>query len=211
MTRMTRLSFLLIGSLLCTLALQPGAVRGQAAPAAPAMPNAAAHDQTPAVERDGQHDFDFLIGSWKAHLRRLDHPLTGSTHWTETDGTSVTRKVWDGRANLEEFEADGPAGAHLEGLTLRLYNPEAHQWSLYWGTSKSGNLGQPAIPMTGRFKNGRGEFFDQELFQGKAIYVRYIWSDITPRSCRFEQSFSADGGATWEPNWIATFERIQTP
>src|SRR6266403_1727069 len=80
--------------------------------------------QTPA-ERDGQHDFDFHIGSWKTHLKRLQRPLTGSTTWVEFDGTSVTRKVWDGRADLEEFETDSPVGGHIEGLTLRFYNPQS--------------------------------------------------------------------------------------
>ena len=80
--------------------------------------------------RDGQHDFDFYIGTWTQHLKRLEHPLTGSNTWVEYDGTVMVRKVWGGRANLNEFEADGPAG-HIEGLTLRLYNPQSHQWSLY--------------------------------------------------------------------------------
>src|SRR5580698_3375384 len=79
--------------------------------------------QQSGAERDGQRDFDFELGSWKIHLKRLVHPLTGSTTWIEFDGTSVTRKVWDGRAELEEFETDGQAG-HIEGLTLRLYNPQ---------------------------------------------------------------------------------------
>jgi len=93
--------------------------------------------QQTAAEHDGQHDFDFEIGTWKIHLKRLAHRMVGSTTWAEFDGTSITRKVWDGRANLEEFETDSPAGGHIEGLTLRLYDPQTHQWSLYWATSKS--------------------------------------------------------------------------
>ena len=96
-------------------------------------------------EHDGQHDFDFEVGTWKIHLKRLDHRLVGSTNWVEFDGTSVTRKVWGGRADLEEFETDSPAGGHIEGLTLRLYDPQTHQWSLYWATSKSGAMGVPTI------------------------------------------------------------------
>lgn len=88
--------------------------------------------QQTATERDGQHDFDFELGNWKIHLKQLLHPLTGSTTWVDSDGTSVTRKVWDGRAELEEFETDSPAAGHIEGLTLRLYNPQTRQWSLYW-------------------------------------------------------------------------------
>ncbi|HKD15091.1 MAG TPA: hypothetical protein VKD65_02600 [Candidatus Angelobacter sp.] len=153
--------------------------------------------------RDGQHDFDFEFGSWKAHIKRLLRPLTGSNEWVDLDGTSIVRRVWDGRANLGELEVTNPT-THLEGLSLRLYSPQSRQWSIYWSNSRDGSLG---TAMVGQFKNGRGEFFDQETFQGAAIYVRFIFSDITPTSFRLEQAFSADGGKTWEPNWIATFSR----
>lgn len=156
------------------------------------------------ADRDGQHDFDFEIGTWKTHLKRLAHPLSGSNQWIECDGTSVVRKVWDGRANLLELEADCPSG-HLEGLSLRLYNPQSRQWSLNFSNSSGGTLSQPTI---GEFKNGRGEFYDQETFRERAILVRFVISDITPNSCRFEQSFSDDGGKTWEVNWIAVDTRV---
>jgi hypothetical protein len=156
-------------------------------------------------ERDGQHDFDFEMGTWKTHLRRLLHPLTGSKTWVEYDGTSVVRKIWNGRANLVELQADGSAG-HFEGLNLRLYDPQSRQWSLNFANSKSGAIGQPTI---GGFRTGRGEFFDQETLNGRAILVRFVISDITPNSCRFEQAFSADGGRTWEVNWIATDTRVK--
>jgi hypothetical protein len=156
-------------------------------------------------QRDGQHDFDFEIGTWKTHLSRLLRPLTGSTTWVEYDGTTVVRKVWDGRANLVELEVDGPAG-HVEALSLRLYNPQSRQWSLNFSNSKGGTLSQPMI---GEFKDGRGEFYDQESFDGRAIYVRFVISDITPTSVRFEQAFSEDGGKTWEVNWIATDTRVK--
>jgi len=160
------------------------------------------------AEHDGRHDFDFEIGTWKIRLKRLDHRLTGSTNWVEFDGTSVTRKVWDGRADLEEFETDSPAGGHIEGLTLRLYDPQTHQWSLYWATSKSGAMGAPTV---GEFKNGRGEFFDTEPSgpNGRSILCRFVWSEITPNSAHFEQSFSDDGGKTWEVNWITDQTRVQ--
>jgi hypothetical protein len=154
---------------------------------------------------DGQHDFDFEIGTWKSHLRRLVHPLTGSTTWAEYDGTSVVRKVWNGRANLVELEVDGSAG-HIEGLSLRLYDSQSHQWSLNFANSKGGVLSTPTI---GEFKNGRGEFYDQETLNGRAILVRFVISDITPDSCHFEQAFSDDGGKTWEVNWITTDTRVK--
>ena len=150
--------------------------------------------------RDGQHDFDWDIGAWKVHMRRLLHPLTGSTTWVEYNGTDIVRKVWDGRANLGEVEVDGPAG-HLELLTLRLYNPQAHQWSINITNSTTGTLSPPAV---GELKDGHGEFYDQEPFNGRTILVRFGVSDITPDTCRFDQAFSADGGKTWEVNLIVT-------
>jgi hypothetical protein len=168
--------------------------------------SASASGAHPASERaDGQHDFDFEFGTWKTHIHRLLHPLTGSTTWTDYDGTSVVRKIWNGRANMVELEVDGPAG-HIEGLSLRLYNPQTHQWSLNFANSAGGALG---VPTVGEFKNGRGEFFDQEAINGRMILVRNVWSDITANSGHFEQSFSDDGGKTWEVNWIAEDTRIK--
>ena len=155
-------------------------------------------DNTPAP-RDGRHDFDFEIGTWKTHLRRLLRPLTGSTTWVEYEGTTVVHKVWNGRANLVELEVDGPAG-HIQALSLRLYNPESGRWSLNFSNSATGTLSPPTV---GAFKDGRGEFFNQETLDGRAILVRFVVSEITPTSCRFEQAFSHDGGKTWEVNWIA--------
>ena len=156
-------------------------------------------------ERDGQNDFDFEIGTWKTRLKRLLNPLSGSTAWVEYEGTTVVKKVWDGRANLVELVAEGPAG-RFEGLSLRLYNPQTRQWSLNFASVKGGVMTTPTI---GEFKNGRGEFYSQETLNGRAIFVRFIISDITPDSCRFEQAFSDDGGKTWEVNWIAVDTRVK--
>src|SRR2546423_9700076 len=135
--------------------------------------------------RDRQHDFDFAIGTWKTDLKRLVHPLTGSNDWVEYDGTTACRKVWNGSANLVELAVEGPAG-RIEGLSLRLYNPESHQWSLNFSNIRSGTLSQPTI---GEFKNGRGEIFDQETFNGRAVLVRFVISDITEKSVHYEQAF----------------------
>jgi hypothetical protein len=116
----------------------------------------------------------------------------------------VVRKVWDGRANLVELMADGPAG-HFEGLSLRLYNPQSHQWSLNFASSSSGVMSPPTI---GGFENGRGEFYNQETLNGRAIFVRFVISDITATSSRFELAFSDDGGKTWEVNCIAIDTRV---
>ena len=158
-----------------------------------------------ATPRDGQHDFDFEIGLWKTHLRRLVRPLTGSTTWVEYDGTSRVTKVLDGRANLVELKVGGPSG-RIEGLSVRLYNPQSHQWSLNFANINAGVLTPPTI---GEFKDGRGEFYNQDTLNDRSILVRFIISDLTPNSCRFEQSFSADGGKTWEVNWIAVDTRIK--
>src|SRR6187401_2858795 len=119
--------------------------------------------------REGQHDFDWEIGTWKTHLKRLQHPLTGSTTWVEYEGTTVVRKVWDGRANLVELEVKGSAGA-IEALSLRLYNPESRQWSLNFSNSRGGTMALPAI---GEFKNGRGEFYNQDTLNGRSIFVKF--------------------------------------
>jgi hypothetical protein len=163
-----------------------------------AFPNA-----SPAPDRS--HDFDFEIGTWKTHVKRLVHPLTGSTTWVEMDGTTIVRPVWDGRANLAELEADGPGG-HFRGLSLRLYNPQTRTWTLNFANSSDGTVTTPAV---GQFKNGRGEFFDKETFNGRPVLLRFVISDITPTSCRFEQAFSEDDGKTWEINWMATDIRIR--
>jgi hypothetical protein len=161
----------------------------------------------PAVAQSpsGQRDFDFEIGTWKTRLSRLVHPLSGSDEWAKYEGTTVVRKVWDGRANLVELEVDGAKG-HIEALSLRLYNPETRQWSLNFANSRVGTM---AVPAVGGFSGGRGEFVNADSLDGRAILVRFVISPITADSIRFEQSFSGDGGTTWEVNWIATDTRVK--
>ena len=158
-----------------------------------------------AQTRDGQHDFDFEIGSWVTSLSRLDKPLSGSTTWLEYSGTTVVRRVWNGKANLVELAARGPAGA-IEALSLRLYNPKSRQWSLNFSNSRTGTLSEPSV---GEFKGHRGEFHSQESFNDREILVRFVIDVITPDSIRFEQAFSDDGGRSWEVNWIATDTRVK--
>jgi hypothetical protein len=166
--------------------------------------NARSKAAVPSTLEDANHDFDFNFGTWKTHVSRLQHPLTGSNTWVEYEGTSVVRQVWGGRASVLELEVDGPAG-HIEGVGFRLYNPQSHQWSLNWTNSTDAAL----TPMVGEFKNGQGEFFDQESFNGKTIFARNGFRDITRDSSRFEQAFSNDGGKTWETNWVMTFARAK--
>ena len=149
-------------------------------------------------------DFDFHIGTWQTTIRRRVAPLTGSEEWADYRGTTIVRRVWDGRANLVELTAHGPSG-NLELLSLRLYNPGTKQWALYVGSSRSGELSTPVV---GTFANGRGEFFSRETMDGRDVRVRFVISDITPTSIHFEQAFSVDDGKTWEVNWIATDRRL---
>jgi hypothetical protein len=159
--------------------------------------------RAPQLVADRQHDFDWELGTWKTSLRRLKAPLSGSAEWVEYSGTTVVRPVWGGRANLVELEVDGPAG-HIEALSLRLYNPETKRWSLNFASSRGGEMSPPS---TGSFANGRGEFFSDETFDGKPIRVRFVITQVSPTTAKFEQAFSADAGATWEMNWIATDTR----
>ena len=184
------------------------AVWGQPQPGRPSTQPPGTEPPPPSTARDGQHDFDFDFGTWKMHIRRLVHPLTGSSEWTEMEGTTATNKIWDGRANLATVEADGPSG-HLELLALRLYDPRAHQWNISFATSDSAVLSVPAVGGFSRSGgDARGEFYDSELFHGRNILVRFSIWPVSPSEVHSEQAFSADGGATWETNWINTYTRV---
>lgn len=157
-------------------------------------------------QRDGSHDFDFLIGDWKAHVRRLPDRLNNSNTWVEFDGISNHRKLLDSNANFEQFEVTSTdKKLHIKEQTLRLYNPETRQWSIYGVNLDNGTLS--ATPVVGAFTGKRGEFYHQETLKGRTILVRYVWLDLSPESARMEQSFSPDGGKTWEVNWICELSR----
>jgi len=155
---------------------------------------------------DGAHDFDFLIGDWKAHVRRLPDRLVGSNKWIEYDGLSNHKKLLDSNANFEEFDVTSSDGKlHIKAQTLRLYNPASHQWSIYLIDLDKGTLGLPAT--VGQFTGKRGEFFDTEDWQGRSVLVRFMWLDQGPHAARMEQAFSPDGGKSWETNWICELSR----
>lgn len=172
-----------------------------AACSSPHGPPAAA--PVPAATRDGAHDFDFELGTWKTKLRRLTKPLSGSSEWVSYEGTTTVRPVWGGKANLVELVADGPAG-RIEALSLRLYDPATRQWSLHFASARSGEVSPPSI---GSFADGRGTFYANETLGDRPIRVRFVITP-SPDAIRFEQAFSADGGATWEVNWIAEDTRM---
>jgi len=155
--------------------------------------------------RDGQHDFDFNIGVWHTHITRILDPFASSSEAVELNGTVTVRKVWDGKAELEEIEADGPKG-HWEGLTLFLYNPAAHQWTQSFANSKIGTLSSNV----GEFSDGRVVLVGQDnTVSDKTILVRAVWSDIKPNSHQYEESYSKDGGTIWVRSFIANLTRVQ--
>jgi uncharacterized protein DUF1579 len=154
--------------------------------------------------RDGAHDFDFNVGVWKSQIRRTANPLSGGDQVVELNGTVTVRKVWGGRALLEEIEADGPGG-HWEGMTVFLYNPRARQWNQSFANSTGGVLDTPTI---GSFKDGRGEFYATDTFEGRAILVRGAWFEITSDAHRYEESYSDDGGRTWHVAFSSRLTRL---
>ncbi len=169
----------------------------------PAAPDLHADAAPPSGPDVGQRDFDFDLGTWKTHSTRLLHPLTGSTTWVEMNGTTIVKKVWGGRANLAEYNADGSAG-HIQLLALRWFNPTSHQWSIDFATPNVGTLG---IPGVGSFHQGRATFYDFELINGRSVLVRFSIGPTGPNTAQSEQAFSTNGGQTWETNWINKYTR----
>jgi hypothetical protein len=145
-------------------------------------------------------DFDFLIGQWRVHNRRLNKRLVGDTEWAEFDATAEVRSLFDGQANIDEITF--PDGT--KGLTLRLYEPARKAWSLHWTTNETGVLFPPVV---GSFTDGRGEFYGDDSHEGQPVRVRFVWSRTDTGSPRWEQAFSVDGGHTWETNWVMDLTR----
>jgi hypothetical protein len=117
------------------------------------------------------------------------------------DPRAASRQVFDGRAEVEEFNVESSdKKMHIEGLATRFYNPDSHQWSIWWANAKDGAMYPP--PVVGEFKNGRGEFYDQEVVNGRVAFTRYVWTATATKSPHFEQSISTDGGKTWELWWV---------
>jgi len=154
---------------------------------------------------DGAHDFDFETGAWTTSVRVLRNPLSGAApDWADYQGTSVIRPLMDGRSNLVELSVAGPRGK-IEGVALRLYSPQAHQWSLNYASMGDGLL---TAPVFGEFDGkGRGAFYGRDMLGTRAILVRFIITQVSPAEAHFEQAYSADGGASWEVNWIAVDKR----
>jgi len=181
---MTQFPTVLAGMTLA-LASPPSGALAQASPA-------------PSAQRGGQRDFEWETGTWTTKVRVRRNPLSGEAPvWVEYQGTSVVKPVSDGRANLVELSVTGPKGK-IEGVSLRLYNPAARQWSLNFASYRDGML---TAPVYGSFDaSGRGLFYGQDMLDGRAILVRFIVTRVSPNEARFDQAYSADGGVTWEDN-----------
>jgi hypothetical protein len=167
-----------------------------------AAPAAAQNPAPPAAQaRSGQHDFDFEFGTWTTKVRVLRNPLSGApAKWAEYQGTSVVSPLLGGRSNFVELSVEGPSGK-IEGGSLRLYNPQSAQWSLNFASLRNGML---TAPVYGAFNGrGRGLFYGQDMLDGRAILVRFIIDQVSKTEARFEQAYSADGGVSWETNWVA--------
>lgn len=170
--------------------------------AIPAAAPANAAPELAAAKPDGQRDFDFEIGTWTTTVRIRRNPLSGASPvWADYSGVSAIKPVAEGRGNIVELAVAGSAG-RIEGVSLRLYNPQTRQWSLNFASLRDGML---TAPVYGAFDDkGRGVFYGQDMMDGRAILVRFVITQISPREARFVQAYSTDGGVTWEDNWVAT-------
>lgn len=162
---------------------------------------------TPAAPHDGQHDFDWEIGTWDTQLKRMREPLSGKTDWVEYTGTSVVKAIMGGRANLVELDVSGGAG-RIAGVSLRLYQPASGHWTLHFANLANGLM---TDPMEGSFKDGQGIFYGKDTVNGRAVAVRFLILPMGTGQWRFEQAYSADGGQRWETNWIAIDTRRGAP
>ncbi len=157
------------------------------------------------TEHDPLHDFDFILGRWHVHNRRLMKRLQGSTDWETFEATGHARLLPGRIGNYDDLTPIDWRPGYV-GMSLRLFDRTAKQWSIYWVDNQTGVLQPPVI---GGFSNGVGLFEGPDKFEGKPIVVRFIWSNITRQSARWEQAFSIDNGNTWEVNWIMEFSRTE--
>lgn len=152
----------------------------------------------------GADGFDFLMGDWKIRHQRLKTRLAGSDEWLEFDGRVSARKILDGLGNVDENVINLPGGPY-HAISLRLFDPKTTQWSIHWVDGRKSQIDPPVV---GRFVGGRGLFFGDDFHEGRQVRVRFMWSEITPVSARWEQAFSVDGEKTWETNWVMNFSRV---
>jgi len=159
------------------------------------------------LEADGRHDFDFIFGEWHLANRKLRDPLADDpTDWQEFEATAHAGPILGGLGNYDTMSApDFPGRPGFHGFSLRLFEVESGLWRIWWASTAAG--GQLDTPVVGRFQAGEGRFECDDVLGGRAVRVRYDWTDITPTSAKWKQSFSFDGGATFEPNWFIELTR----
>lgn len=157
------------------------------------------------VEQDGRSDFDFLVGNWKVRHSRLQKRLEGDTAWDVFDGTCAMRTMLDGLGNMDDNVIHLPDGAY-SAASIRAFNPDMRLWSIWWLDARKPDIDEP---VRGSFVDGIGTFLGEDFFNGKPILVRFLWSEISQGSARWEQAFSPDNGESWETNWIMEFQRSE--
>ena len=155
-------------------------------------------------ETSSQNDFDFYVGKWQIHNRKLNTRLNGCTEWSEFEATGGMRKILHGIGNTDYFSAIFD-GKPFEGMSLRLFNPATRLWSIYWADS---NLGVLDPPVVGSFEGNIGTFFTKDVFMGQPILVQFQWDKTDPDHPIWSQAFSPDGGSTWEWNWYMYQHRV---
>ncbi|QWF17280.1 NIPSNAP family protein [Lysobacter capsici] len=153
------------------------------------------------ARHDGRHDFDFLHGRWQVRNERLTQRLAGSDDWEIFPAQQTCEPVLGSLGNVDAFLSDwNRPGAHdtFQGMTLRLFNIEQRQWSIWWAGNHDGVL-EP--PVSGGFQDGIGVFNGELEHDGRPVLARFVWSDISANTAHWHQQFSVDGGNSWETNW----------
>jgi len=169
---------------------------------AAAVPAAGPAAAQPAAS--GLRDFDFFVGTWDVHHRRLRKRLAGSNDWEEFKGTTRCQSLLGGIVNLNESTAVRETGP-TNGMGLRAYDAKTHLWADWY--LASGNPHSLENPGVGRFDGKVGDFFSDDTFEGKPIKVRGRFTSIADGLAQWEQAFSPDAGQTWETNWVMRYVR----
>jgi hypothetical protein len=157
------------------------------------------------IKTSGENDFDFFIGDWRVHHRRLKERLAGCREWVEFEGTSTARKILGGFGNIDDNVLDLPDGAY-RAATLRAFDPATGLWSIWWLDGRRPH--RLDVPVVGRFDSGTGLFYADDALNDVPIKVRFTWFAFDADTARWEQAFSDDGGNTWETNWTMDFVRL---
>ena len=149
--------------------------------------------------------FEFQTGRWRVHHRRLRSRLTGCSDWDEFQGTCEAWPVLGGRGNIEDNVINLPGGSY-RAVALRSFDEASGNWAIWWLDGRSPH--QLDVPVIGRFENGVGTFFADDVHDGSPVKLRFFWLGTDRGTPRWEQALSADGGQSWETNWTMDFHRV---